>query len=253
MLVSSYDTIFDLRDATSESTGVSLSVVVPAYNPGPRFQETVSGVCSVLAEISPHYEVIVVNDGSTDASCVLSQNPRVLFVKKPNGGKGSALALGFSLARGDLVGFIDADGDIPPASLTPLFESLIKDQSVSVAVSSKREIGSLAPHQSVARRVFSLGFRALMRLLAPTGVPDSQVGCKVFRNKHLKDCLPRLKQGAFLVDVELLLLLRHTGRFVSKPVVLRDRVSSTVRLKHIVRMFTGLVSLSTLDTRSFSR
>ena len=242
----SYEIVFDNR--TSKEPLVS--VVLPSYNPGPRFQATVSETHSVLNSVSKDSEIIVIDDGSTDGSCVLEPSPGVLFVRKSNGGKGSALSIGFSLASGNLIGFIDADGDVPPDSLLPLIEHLLKDQSLVAAVSSKRHPQSLAPSQSLSRRIFSLGFRTLMRVLAPTGVSDSQVGCKVFRGSSLKSILPSMRQSSFLVDVEILVLLKPFGPVASSPVSLRERLSSTVRLKHILGMFAGLLSLSTLSTHS---
>ena len=242
----SYEVVFDNRN--SEKPLVSM--VLPSYNPGPRFQTTVAETHLVLDGFSKDSEIIVIDDGSTDSSCVLVPSPGVLFIRKRNGGKGSALSLGFSLASGDLIGFIDADGDVPPDSLQPLIENLLKDKSLVAAVSSKRHPESLAPSQSLSRRVFSLGFRTLMRVLTPTGVSDSQVGCKVFRGSSLKSILPSVRQSSFLVDVEILVLLRPLGSVISAPVSLRERLSSTVRLKHIIGMFAGLLSLSTLSTHS---
>ena len=88
-----------------------VSIIVPAYN-----EEKVVGNCveSILRSEYTKFEVILVDDGSSDSTYSVMQryqyDPRIKAVTKPNGGKASALNLGFSLSKGEVLLFVDADG-----------------------------------------------------------------------------------------------------------------------------------------------
>lgn len=88
-----------------------LSVVIPVYNAEKFLKATVD---SVLAQISNDYEIILVDDGSTDKSAIMcdslaSQHPQIRVVHKPNGGVSSARNLGMDVAKGKYITFIDSD------------------------------------------------------------------------------------------------------------------------------------------------
>ena len=99
---------------------IEISVVMPAYNAGSGLRPAVERLIDVMTAEGIGFEVIVVDDGSTDDSiATLAGLPRqVRTVELPtNRGKGGALHAGFSRARGSWVGFVDSDGDIDPAHL----------------------------------------------------------------------------------------------------------------------------------------
>ena len=85
-----------------------ISVIIPAYNAAKWIGETLD---SVLAQTYPALEVLVVDDGSTDATAevVRGYGERVRLIEKPNGGHASARNLGIRLAQGEYVAFVDAD------------------------------------------------------------------------------------------------------------------------------------------------
>jgi glycosyltransferase involved in cell wall biosynthesis len=109
---------------------VDLSIVIPAYNEEARVVETVNSVCDFLASRDWQSEVIVVDDGSIDATaqrvqaaCETQPNLR-LVTAQVNRGKGAAIRLGAGQARGDIIGFIDADDKTDIAGLDRVFTSL---------------------------------------------------------------------------------------------------------------------------------
>ena len=95
-----------------------VSVLVPAYN---EEKTIAASLQSMLASDYPDFEVIVINDGSTDRTeaelQALLGDPRLHYVKKENGGKASALNLGLAQARGEIVLFTDADSQFDPATI----------------------------------------------------------------------------------------------------------------------------------------
>jgi glycosyltransferase involved in cell wall biosynthesis len=100
----------------------TISVIIPVYN-GERF--LAEAIRSVLDQTLPPDEVIVVDDGSTDGSAALAgQVAGVLVLRQPNRGVAAALNLGISHARGDLLGFLDADDRWRPDKLERQVEVL---------------------------------------------------------------------------------------------------------------------------------
>lgn len=105
-----------------------VSVVIPAYNMAAYLPEAIE---SVLGGRFPPVEVIVVNDGSSDATDTVmepftaargsSYDPRVRYFRKPNGGKSSAVNLALREVRGAFVSILDADDQIPPNGLADLY------------------------------------------------------------------------------------------------------------------------------------
>jgi len=97
-----------------------VSVVIPTYN---RAQQTIAAIESVLAQSYSSFEIIVVDDGSTDGSGEMiqrfvSQNSngchQILFVSQPNQGASAARNTGISNARGEYIAFLDSDDSWVP-------------------------------------------------------------------------------------------------------------------------------------------
>jgi glycosyltransferase involved in cell wall biosynthesis len=113
-----------------------VSVVIPTYNRAPQ---TISAVASVLAQTYPHFEVIVVDDGSTDASReairkFISQGAngshQILFLSQPNQGASIARNSGIAKARGEYIAFLDSDDVWLPEKLHWQLQALeqLKDE-----------------------------------------------------------------------------------------------------------------------------
>jgi biofilm PGA synthesis N-glycosyltransferase PgaC len=113
--------LFELRPRRMpvfENPSPMVSIIVPAYN-----EEKVVSNCieSILASEYSNFEVILVNDGSKDGTLAamlrFKNHPRVKVIDKPNGGKASALNLGFRRSIGELLFFVDADGLFTPTTI----------------------------------------------------------------------------------------------------------------------------------------
>jgi dolichyl-phosphate beta-glucosyltransferase len=192
----------------------SFSLVIPAFNEADRIGKSLRDCLDYLEATSPNSELIVVNDGSTDAT---SQTVREVFASAspiatrllehfPNRGKGAAVRDGLLAATKPIGLFSDADFSTPIEDAPKLIEPIANDE-LDVAFGSRaldrRLIGHRQPwRREQGGRVFNL----IVRLA--TGLPfwDTQCGFKAFRLEVFRPILDQAKIDRFAFDVELLYL-----------------------------------------------
>src|SRR5205823_13773473 len=171
-----------------EARRPSLSLVLPAYNEADGIAAAVAEADDALGRFAGDYEILVVDDGSRDATAAVveelaRERPRVRLLRHGhNRGYGAALRTGFEAARGDRVAFTDSDGQFDLAEL----ESLVAASSRHPIVVGYR-IDRKDPWR---RRFFSWGYNQLVRRLIGTGVRDCDCALKVFRRDALRSLLP---------------------------------------------------------------
>jgi glycosyltransferase involved in cell wall biosynthesis len=203
---------------------IDLSVVIPAYNEADVLGATLDDALAWLGDSGLRHEVIVVDDGSADDTYAVAQAAaRQHGAVRParlarNAGKGFALKFGVAYATGEQIAFLDADRDIRPDQLGVLWESM-QQSGADAVVGSKRHPSSEISYP-LSRRVMSLGYYLLMRLMFGLPLRDTQTGIKLFRRAVLIDILPRLLIKRFAFDLELLACAHRLGYRVSEaPVV----------------------------------
>lgn len=229
---------------------MKLSVVVPAYNEARHIARNVKTLDTSLRSLGGgSYEVIVVDDGSTDCTFRLARDaarscPHVTVIRcTKNSGKGFALCCGFAKARGELIAFIDADLDLHPDQLGVIIGQLERAEA-DLAIGSK-----LHPRSRVSypwpRRMMSWWYRMLICILFDLNVRDTQVGLKVFNRAVLDEVIPRLVVKRFAFDVELLAVARYYGysNMLEVPVSLDYRFTTTVKLRDIRNMFQDTLGI----------
>ncbi|HLX87522.1 MAG TPA: glycosyltransferase [Acidimicrobiales bacterium] len=214
-----------------------LTMVMPFYNPGLALGANVADVVGVLGSTGVSFEVLVVNDGSTDDSAATVEptaDGRVRLVELPaHAGKGEAVRVGLLQGRGRYRGFIDADGDIPADELVAFVDAIRRD-GVDMVVGSKLHPASdVAP--GLLRHVYSWGFQLLVRVLFKLRVRDTQTGIKVFRREVLDAVLALTCEQRYAFDLELLVLAVSKGfdRIEELPVRILRRQGSTVTVKAV--------------------
>lgn len=207
-----------------------VSIVIPAFNEGPRLP---GAVAEVSAWLSRHGdgEIVVIDDGSTDdtrARLAAVDDPRMtaIFATK-NRGKGAAVARGMLAARGDIMAFLDADLAYPLDQLTQLFARL--EDGADVAVGVRDNVALYAPVRRAATSVFNAMVSASLGLQ----VRDTQCGFKAFRRDAGRALFSSITVERFGFDVEVLYLAERWGMRVDRvPVRMRASSTSSVRIVH---------------------
>lgn len=224
--------------ARSEIRDGKLSILMPARNLGASIADNVETVAGLLENEVP-YEIVVVDDGSTDsthAECVRVSNsrPHVKALRiAENVGKGAALRHAFSVATGSHVAFLDADLDLPPGQLSTFLDRM-QDTNADVVIGSKMHPESQLDYP-FARRVISSTYFFLVKALFGLPIHDTQTGIKLFRRSVLDWVFPRMLVKRYAFDLEILVLAHMQGHtIVEAPVVLDFHSnSSLVRARSI--------------------
>jgi dolichyl-phosphate beta-glucosyltransferase len=222
----------------------SLSLVIPAYNEAARIGATVREAVAWLRDQSFSSELIVVDDGSDDATADIAEfaldgftEGRVLRID--HGGKAAAVRAGMLNASCELIGFSDADLATPLSYFDSLRQTL--QEGNDIAIGSREGAGARRIGEPPYRHVMGRVFNGLVRVLVVPGIHDTQCGFKLFRADVARDLLrrARLYRGGGTVvagprvtafDVELLAIARQRGyRIASVPVVWTYGEGSKVR------------------------
>ena len=208
-----------------------ISIVVPAFNEHRRLPATLDRLVAELPAFVEDWEVVVADDGSTDATAdVVRGHPseRVRLVGgAPNRGKGAALRAGTEAADHPVVVFLDADLPVPVAQVVDLARATDHADLVS---GSRRVAGSsFDPPQPLARRLGGAGFLGAVRLLGYEITSDPQCGVKAFRAASVSPLVASTSSDGFAFDVELIVTCRRSGlRVEDRPVAWRHVPGSTL-------------------------
>jgi Glycosyl transferase family 2 len=202
-----------------------LSVVIPAYNEENGIVDIMERVLAVRPALQaagiPELELIVVDDGSRDrtAEIVLAQGGVRLIQQPRNKGYGAALKTGFAAARGELLGFLDADGTYPPEYFPELCQQAMA--GAELVVGSRRS-GSDSEMPAV-RRLGNLIWSNLVSVLGGERVADPASGMRVFRRDILDRIYP-LPDGLNLTPVMSTRAVHEGLRVVEVPIPYKERV-----------------------------
>jgi glycosyltransferase involved in cell wall biosynthesis len=177
---------------------------MPAYNLEDKILLSIIAVRELLHQITEDYQIIVVDDGSTDATYVrasLALDDRVVVLRNPsNKGKGFSVKEGVGIARGNYVIMMDADRDLDYNELKR-YVSLLKENDIIIASKRHPDAVYQAPW---SRKFLGLAFSALVRLLTGVNHADTQTGMKAFKGEVLKKVMKSVLVKRYAFDVEML-------------------------------------------------
>lgn len=218
-----------------------LSVVIPIFNEDQTIGDVITRLKETMQKIGLEYELIVVDDCSSDSSLELSrkQSARVYSLKQ-HMGKGYALRVGFSKAKGEIIATIDSDGSHRPEELPFLLSPLLQGQADFV-------IGSryISNKPTSAKKLNAIGvrlFNALIEVLTRIRVTDSQSGYRVLKSEILR--ASRLVSCGYEIESEMLVKTTRKGFKVKEvPISFEQRTYGRSRLDPMVDGFRILMSI----------
>lgn len=219
---------------------VHVSVIVPAYNEERNIGETIRHIEAWQSLKGRVWEIMVVDDGSTDNTaaiaqdCVKTEGPcRVkLLRQEKNIGKGAAVRRGMMEATGEYLLMCDADLSMPIKESDKLIHALEFGADIAIGSRAIHKKGADV-QQSVMRRISSRVFNGLVRLVAVRGIRDTQCGFKCFRKNVAREIFSAMKIDRFCFDVEMLYLAKKKGLKIAEVSVMwRQAEETRVRLFH---------------------
>jgi glycosyltransferase involved in cell wall biosynthesis len=221
-----------------------ISVIVPAYNEEKRIERTLQDYSDGLKASGRDFELIVVCDG----------NDRTAGIAKPYGkvlefghrlGKGGGVLEGFKAARGEVVGFTDADNSLKVDQFLRLLDEMDRTGACCVIADRKSKESMIMESQYLFRRFASEVFNFMLsRAIFGLRIRDSQCGGKVFKREYIDRVAPSMVCMGFEFDVELLWRLKNAGCDIKEvPVVWKDDKASTFSFKYVPSMFFNLMKV----------
>ena len=219
-----------------------LSVIIPAYNEVKRLPETLIDIDAKLARAKYSYEILVINDGSTDETVEMVKrfshiikNLRLVDNEK-NKGKGGVVRQGMLEARGDYRLFTDADN----STTVDQFDNMIPffKEGYDVVIGSRDVKGAeLHPAQPFYKRILGNAGNIFIQVLLLPGIWDTQCGFKCFTRIAAEKVFPLQRINGWGFDVEILALSKALGfRMKEIPVVWVNDLRSQVKLSAYIKV-----------------
>ena len=229
---------------------ISISIIIPAYNEENRISGYLDTILTYLNTEKYLYEIIIVDDGSTDATAsvvnnYIARNPNIKLITLPhNCGKGCAVKTGMIQATGTLRLFTDADGATPITELQRLRNEI--DHGADVAIGSRAKYSNdCVVKGTLHRRIMGSVFNLLVQALMVKNISDTQCGFKLFTAKAASTVFPLQSISGFGFDVEILFICDRKGFTIKEvPVNWSEIPRSKVKLfQDSIKMFLDIFKI----------
>lgn len=222
-----------------------ISVIIPAYNEEKRIERTLSDYTDGLKAYGKEFELIVVCDGCKDNTAKIASKYAKVLEFRERLGKGGGVIEGLKAAKGEILGYADADNSLKVDQFVRLLKEMERTGAGCVIADRKSKESMILESQYLIRRFASGGFNFLLsRAIFGLKVKDSQCGGKVFKRECIGPVIPQMACRGFEFDVELLWRVKKQGcSIVELPVVWKDDKASTFSFKYIPSMFINLMKV----------
>ena len=218
---------------------MSLSFVIPAKNES----ASIGSVVAAARKAYPNAEIIVVDDGSTDTTGEVARAAGATLVQHPESlGNGAAVKAGARVAQGDIIAFLDGDGQHDPGELGPLLEKL--EDGYDMAIGARHS----ESHANIGRMFANGLYNGVASLLTGRKIPDLTSGFRVARANLFKEFLYLLPNGFSYPTTITMAFLRSGYPICFEPIRAAKRVGkSHIRpIRDGVRFMVIIFKIATL-------
>jgi dolichyl-phosphate beta-glucosyltransferase len=244
------------------NTIMTLSIVIPAKNEEKRLSGSLLDLAKYIESnaLSNEVEVIVVVNNSTDNTLDITKEftkryPFINYVNVPfYTGKGGAVAIGFQYAKGDYIGFTDADASSSPKEIFKLFSVLKANRNLDGAIASRYILkNSIVNKQPFVRRLCGNFFRYIIQNFFTLKYKDTQCGLKIFKKSVARSFSDKISTIGWTFDVNLLILSKFYGYKIAEiPTLWTDKEGSHLKVvPTIFSVVKELIQLKRLEVLLF--
>jgi len=225
---------------------MKLSLIIPAYNEEKNLEVTCHKLRAYLETKPFSFEIIVVEDGSNDATREILKRLENGLIKaiyfKDNQGKGAAVKAGMARASGDLALFMDADNSTDLREIDHFLELI--DSGYDLVIGSRALKDSIITiRQPLWKEILGKLGNRIIKLMTGLKFKDTQCGFKIF-NRQAKTLFDDLKNTSWAFDVELLLKAQKRGlRVKEQPIIWQNDPDSKFSLKCYLKFLWELVKI----------
>jgi len=223
----------------------TISIIIPVYNEEANIPSILTHLKSTLSETLLDYELILINDGSTDKTePVLLEEQKLdnrikVLSYRQNKGKGHAVKMGVLNSRGDVVCFLDGDLDISPSEIKNYIKEL---EGCDLVIASKAHPLSVITAPFI-RRMLSKTFSALVRFSVGINIKDTQSGLKVGDGNALRKIFNVMLVKRYAFDVEMLAIASKLDLKIKESPI-RITLDCSFKFREIVNMFIDVMGIS---------
>lgn len=237
----------DKRVGNALLNALTLSVIIPAFNEEKNIEGVLFRTEKVLEDLSFPYEVIVVDDGSTDKTRFLAERHKVTVISnRRNRGKAYALRKGLKEVHGELVITMDADGSHRPEDIKCLITPLLNGAD---AVIGSRFKGEQEKDSTNKLHIFgNTLFNLLIKILTKKSVTDSQTGFRAFKRRVVEEM--EITSEGYAVETELTVKTLKNGFVVREEPIFFDRRKNGS--SHVKPIRDGLRIVKTIIRANFT-
>ena len=227
---------------------MSLSIVITCYNEVPVIFESYEKVVSIMDLSIIEYEIIIVDDGSSQKNCKLlssyfeKKKNTTLILSDENQGRGFSVSKGIKNSSKEYVIFIDTDLEIPEYTIVPLYHNIIHNDSDIII--GKRIYKIMWDAHFWIRYVLSKSYFLFSNIVLQMGFLDTETGIKIFKKKKILPIIDKIKNKRWFWDTEIIAeSLRHDLIVHQIPVFVFRRTDKKSSVKIFKDSFKYLVAI----------
>jgi glycosyltransferase involved in cell wall biosynthesis len=226
-----------------------VSLIIPAYNEEETIGEVIRDTSEIMELYGLQYEIIVVNDCSTDDTerVALFTQKAIVFTNETNRGKGYCLRRALKQAHGDIIVTLDADGEHKPKEIPELLNALFEGNDI---VAGSRFLNNQVDITSRINRLGNFFFNMTITTLTGRRITDSQTGFRAIK-REIAEAF-NLQSDGFEIESEFTIKsLRNGFRFKEVPITVERRKYNKSKIKIIsdgTKILSTIIHSSLLQT-----